>query len=353
MDKGVLSSFRLFFYFMKLLKSFFFLLVSIIFISSCSAPSYLSAPNLAYPYVKNTYTLGIQNMDEEAKVEEQNLTCHYENFDIRFKLIEDFIITFEIVNKSNKSMIIDKSKCYVLRDGYATELFKDVRSTRSTTFNNVQDAINNVQTNEGGVSMTVPPYSKFAITINETNIKPLRILPKFVTEEGVTRLTQYDGIDVTEFIIPYSFDYSLAEWSTCRNRVYFNSIISEKTTITSSYYNKYSYDGKCGINAPGTNYYLYKRDWNTPINYTEANRIDDINIEMYKKHRKNVIISHICFSPITVPAIVMIFPAWLCVSCFMEEPWGYGCHNHYPTIYGNKYVQRESGKVKIREDYKE
>ena len=341
---------------MKLFKSFFFLLVSVALISSCSAPTYLSAPKIDYPYVKNTYTLGIQNLDEEAKVEEKNLTCHYENFDIRFKLIEDFtealhknglIITFEIVNKSNKSMIIDKSKCYVLRDGYATELFKDVRSTRSTTFNNVQDAINNVQTNEGGVSMTIPPYSKYAVTVNETNIKPLEKHPKFITEEGTITLTQYDGIDVTEFIIPYSFDYSMAKWSTCRNRVYFNSTISEKVTITSSYDNNYSYVGTSGINVAGTNYYHYERDWNTPIDYTEANRIDDINIEMYKKHRRNVIISHICFSPITIAMMVPFF--WFPSVTGVQ----FGCHNHYPRIYGNKYVQRESGKVKIREDYKE
>lgn len=312
-----------------------------------------------YPYVKNTYTLGIQNVDEEAKVEEENLICHYENFDIRFKLIEDFIITFEIVNKSNKSMIIDKSKCYVLRDGYATELFKDVRSTRSTTFNNVQDAINNVQTNEGGVSMTIPPYSKYAVTVNETNIKPLEKLPEFITEEGTKTLTQYDGIDVTEFIIPYSFDYSMAKWSTCRNRVYFNSTISEKVTITSGYYSEYPYDGKSYLNDNRTYYYLYKRDWKTPIDYTEANKIDDLNIGMYKKHRKNVIISHICFSPITIPtygvcAVIMmpLLPFMAAREVEIDLP-SYGCHSHYPRIYGNKYVQRQSGKVKIRDDYKE
>lgn len=317
-------------------------------ITSCSAPSYLSAPQIDYPYIKNTYTLGIQNMDEEAKVEEQNLTCHYENFDIRFKLIEDFIITFEITNKSNKSMIIDKSKCYVLRDGYATELFKDARSTRSTTFNNVQDAINNVQTNEGGVSMTIPPYSKFAITLNETNIKSLEKRPKFVRKEGTHPLTQYDGNDVTEFIIPYSFDYSLAEWSTCRNRVYFNSVISEKITIASNYNSRYPYDSKSYLDNNRTFYYLYKADWNTPIDYTEANRIDDINVEMYKKHRRNVIISHICFSPVTIAMMVPLF--WIPLG---NPDVRFGCHDHYPTIYGNKYEQRNSGKVKIRDDYKE
>ena len=76
---------------MKILKSIFLNLICTLLISSCSAPTYLSAPDLDYPYIKNTYTLGIQNMDEEAKVEDENLTCHYENFDIRFKLIEKFM----------------------------------------------------------------------------------------------------------------------------------------------------------------------------------------------------------------------------------------------------------------------
>lgn len=349
---------------MKLLKSFFFLLVSVVLMSSCSAPTYLAAPNINYPYIKNTCNLGIQNMDEEAKVEEQNLTCHYENFDIRYKLIEnykDYIITFEIVNKSNKSMIIDKSKCYVLRNGYATELFKDVRSTRSTTFNNVQDAINNVQTNESGVSMSIPPYSTFAIAINETNIEPLKKLPQFISEEGNKALTPYDDIDITEFILPYSFDYSLAKWNTSRNRVYFNNIMSEKVTIPGHYKNKYPRDGNRHINDKNTLYVCYRADWSTPIDYTEANRIDDLNIEMYKKHRRDVIITHVCLSPITIPAVIATNIILLPIAVFMPSDSGtpfdmfllYGCHDHYPAIYGNKYVQRESGKVKIRDDYKE
>ena len=340
---------------MKLLKFFFFLLLSVVLMSSCSAPTYLTAPNINYPYIKNTCNLGIQNMDEEAKVEGQNLTCHYENFDIRYKLIKDYIITFEIVNKSNKSMIIDKSKCFVLRNGYATELFKDVRSTRSTTFNNVQDAINNVQTNESGVSMSIPPYSTFAIAINETNIEPLKKIPQFISEEGTKTLTPYDDIDITEFIIPYSFDYSLAKWNTSRNRVYFNNIISEKVTIPGHYKNKYPRDGNHNINDKNTLYVCYRADWTAPIDYTEANRIDDLNVEKYKKHRRGVIIRHVCLSPITFPAtiacMVVTLPFW---GVMEGTPFDlYGCHDHYPTIYGNKYMQRESGKVRIRKDYKE
>ncbi len=350
---------------MRTSKQTLIFVICILSISSCTVPTYLSAPDIKYPYVKNTFTLGIQNMDETAKVEEENLICHYENFDIAFSLTENLLITFEIINKSNKSMIIDKSKCYILRNGYATELFKDVRSTRSTTFNNVQDAINNVQTNEAGVSMTVPPYSKLAIAIKETNMKPLEKLPPFEIKEGITQLSQFDDYDITEFVIPYSYDYSLTKWETCRNRVYFNCIVSEKETIPATYITKYPLDGKSFLNDKCTYYISYKSDFTIPIDYTEANNVDDINIGVYKEHRRKVIISHICLSPITFPGIIasniILLPFTMILTAtdadIENTPMAmfhlYGCHDHYPIIYGNKYVQRESGKVKIRKDYKE
>ena len=292
-------------------------------------------------------------MDKESTVEEKNLTCHYENFDIRYKVTENYIVTFEITNKTEKSMIIDKSKCYVLYDGYATELFKDVRSSRSTTFNNVQDAINNVQTNEAGVSMTIPPYSKWAITLKETNLKTMEKLPKFVKEPGTIHLTQYDDIDIIEFVIPYSFDYSIAKWSTCRNRIFLNRIDIEKTTIKGYYRNKYPLDGKRYIDNDCKLYYEYKADYSTPIDYTEANRIDDINIEMYRKHRNKVITSHVCWSPITIPTSLATFPIWM-ITCCVDETYHpfalFGC-KHYPPIYGNKYLQKEKGRPEIRRDY--
>lgn len=336
---------------MKQIHTFIGIALFALLISSCAAPNYLPCPEINYPYIKNTYNLGIQNMDENAQIELKNLTCHYKEFDIKFKLTQDTIITFEIINKTNKSMIIDKSKCYVLRDGYATDLFKDVRSSRSTTFNNVQDAINNVQTNETSVSMTIPPYSKWTMAIKETNLKKLEKLPKFQTEPGITHLTQYDDIDVIEFIIPYSFDYSMAKWSTCRNRVYINCITSEKVTIASYSKNNYLYDGITRIDDDGNFYYSFQTDLSTAIDYTEANRIDDINISRYKKHRRKVVASHVCWSPITFTLVVGFFP----ITVWYDEDIGdmYGC-KHYPTIHGNKYVQRERGKVKmVRHGYHE
>ena len=329
---------------MRQLHSIIGIALFTLLITSCAAPSYLPAPEINYPYIKNTCNFGIQNMDEDAQIELKNLTCHYKEFDIKFKLTADTIITFEIINKTNKSMIIDKSKCYVLRNGYATDLYKDVRSSRSTTFNNVQDAINNVQTNETSVSMTIPPYSKWTMAIKETNLKKLEKLPKFKTEPGITHLTQYDDIDVVEFIIPYSFDYSMAKWSTCRNRVYINCINSEKVTIASCSKNKYLYDNKTYIDNDGNFYYTLRTDLSTAIDYTEANRIDDINISRYKKHRRKVITSHVCWGPITGALIVGFFP----ITMWYGEDIGamYGC-KHYPTIHGNKYVQKERGTVKM------
>lgn len=332
------------FIFMRQLHTIIGIALFTLLITSCAAPSYLPSPEINYPYIKNTCNFGIQNMDEDAQIELKNLTCHYKEFDIKFKLTKDTIITFEIINKTNKSMIIDKSKCYVLRDGYATDLFKDVRSSRSTTFNNVQDAINNVQTNETSVSMTIPPYSKWTTAIKETNLKKLEKLPDFITEPGITHLTQYDDIDVVEFIIPYSFDYSMAKWSTCRNRVYINCITSEKVTIASRSKNKYLYDNKTYIDNDGNFYYTLRTDLSTAIDYTEANRIDDINIGRYKKHRRKVLASHICWSPIVFSAYIGTLP----ISVWFGDEIGdmYGCR-HYPTIHGNKYVQKVGGKVKM------
>ena len=340
----------------KIISFFAFSQVFLIFtlVTSCTAPTYLKAPPIDYPYVKNTYSFGVQNMDKESIVEENNLTCHYENFDIRYLVTKDYIVTLEITNKSEKSMIIDKSKCYVLYDGYATELFKDVRSSRSTTFNNVQDAINNVQTNEAGVSMTIPPYSKWTISLKETNLKKLEKLPKFVEEPGVINLTQYDDIDITEFVIPYSFDYSMAKWSTCRNRIFLNRIDVERTTIEGHYSSIYPNDGYTSFDTKGRFFYTYKADYTVPIDFSNANRIDDINIGMYKKHRNKVILTQVCCSPITIPLLtaefIVLFPFMIFVDDPSEMFFQFGCH-HYPTIYGNKYVQKERGKVKIRKDY--
>jgi len=348
-----MSSFALSFFIMKKIKLLFYLIACILLITSCAAPKYMGAPKINYPYVKNTYHLGIQNMDKEANIDTKNVICRYKNFDIKYKITNNYIVTFEITNKSEKSMIIDKSKSYVLYDGYATELFKDVRSSRSTTFNNVQDAINNVQTNEAGVSMTIPPYSKWTVALKESNLKKMEKLPKFKDAAGVTNLSQFDEIDITEFVIPYSFDYSMAKWSTCRNRVFINTIISEKTTIPGSYLTKHPLDCVTRFDEDGRFYYTYRIDYTIPIDYSEANKIDDINMEMYKKHRRKVNISHICWSPVTVPLLIAGYPLYFIPSLINEScnPWGlYGC-KHHPTVYGNKYIQKEYGRPEINSNY--
>ena len=56
---------------------------------SCSAPNYLPAPVIDYPVIENLCTFGVQNMDGDAKVENDVLTCHYEGFDVTYNIIEN------------------------------------------------------------------------------------------------------------------------------------------------------------------------------------------------------------------------------------------------------------------------
>lgn len=289
-------------------------------VCSCiSAPQYLSCPAVSYPVVKNTCSFGAQNMDNEGKVESSNLTCHYDGFDIQYLFNEDFTLTFLIVNNSNKSLLIDKSKCFVLYDGYATQLFKDVRSSRSTTFNNVQDAIDNVQTNEASVLMTIPPYSKWKLLIPETNVKPISKLPKFTEEKGTKSLSQYDEQEVTEFVIPYSYDYSMAKWKTCRNRIFVNSVTCSE---------EFSYDkGKSFVPIPiSTSQYevkmYYDADWAT------ANRIDAMNRQKFRKHNRAVVASNTFWGIICAPLTLFL----------SVQAIGNGCDNdsHQPPRYGNQ-----------------
>lgn len=182
----------------------------------------------------NTYSYSIQNMDEQAKCDLSSLTAHYDGFDIEYSLTRFGQLVFTIINKANKDLIIDKTKCFVLYDGYARELFRDVRSGRMTTYNNVQDAISSVQTNESSITMSIPAYSKWMIPIEETNIESVRF-PEFVyyDEEGDYPFTPYSTNATIEYIIPFSYDYSLAKWNTSRNRLFIGNVhvsIVEKTT---------------------------------------------------------------------------------------------------------------------------
>lgn len=284
--------------------------------SSCAAPNYLPGPIKTYPSIQNTLTFGVQNMDGSAKVEGQDLTCHYEGFDVTYKLSTNLLVSMVVINNSNKSLILDKSKCYVLYDGYSTPLFKDVRSTRSTTFNNVQDAISDVQTNEAGVSMTIPPYSKWEIPLPETNLHEIKKLPAFNKDFGVHALTPYDDQETVEFVIPYTFDYSLSKWNTSRNRIFVNSINVEKGPSARRW-------KKQEEELLSTNQYRITLFSSTPdYDIAEANRIDAINWKKYKKHKNAVTASHIVWGTILLPTI------WGALIWFMK------C-GHKPHLYGN------------------
>ncbi len=290
------------------------LIISVLFLTSCSAPVYLPCPRLRYPTIENRCTFGIQNMDEKAKVEESTLTCHYEGFDVEYKILQSFIVSMVIKNNSNKSLIIDKSKCFVLYDGYSTQLFKDVRSSRSTTFNNVHDAIDNVQTNESSVSMTIPPYSKWELPLQETNLREIKNMPDFRFDLGTHPLTSFDNNENVEYVIPYSYDYSLAKWNTIRNRIYVNSIEVK---------NGFTFENNIS-EAPkwlSNNQYLVTCRKGEP-DYSEAKMTDELNKKIYKRHKRQVIIADILCFPFTA--------GWslLCAAlggCYNEE--------HYPPVY--------------------
>lgn len=292
------------------------LILAVLILSSCAAPTYLPRPNIQFPKLRNRGTFTVQNMDNNAKVDPNSLICHYDGFDIVYTINDKFVIAFEIVNNTNKSLIIDKSKSYVLYDGYSSQLFKDVRSSRSTTFNNVQDAINNVQTNEGGVSMTVPPYSKWQLPLNETNIKEISKLPDFITEVGRHSLTPYDNKETVEFVIPYTFDYSMAKWETCRNRIYVGAI------ETTAYSDIYQYDTKYAKMITQCDYQIIQN--NGAPDLSEAKRVDAINLQKFKKHNRAVTISRITWGIITLPTIfgglLLLVPH---------------CVNHEPPVYSD------------------
>lgn len=176
----------------------------------------------------NHYEYSIQNMDGTAQC--NALTAIYEGFNVSYSLNSNRKMIMTIENKMNKSLIIDKSKCYVLYDGYSKDLFKNVRSGRSTTYNNVQDAIDNVQTNESSITMSIPPYSKWSLPVEETNVAESKMPSTFFWDAGNHPLTAFSyGNPTIEFVIPYTFDYALAKWKTSRNKLFVGNIRVEKT----------------------------------------------------------------------------------------------------------------------------
>lgn len=204
-----------------------FLTCSIMLLCSCGSTRQLQElPPVSM--TTNHYEYSIQNMDGTAQC--NALTAIYEGFNVSYSLNSDKKMVMTIENKTNKSLIIDKSKCYVLYDGYSKDLFKNVRSGRSTTYNNVQDVIDNVQTNESSITMSIPPYSKWNLPVEETNLAESRIPSIFYWDAGNHPITAFtDGNPTIEFVIPYTFDYALAKWSTSRNKLFVGNIRVEKS----------------------------------------------------------------------------------------------------------------------------
>lgn len=270
-----------------------FLIVSVLLISSCSSPHYLE-PTVRYNTLINKTTFAVQNMDEKGKTELQSLTTHYDGFDIRYYLIgkDDVTISMEITNKTNKSIIIDKSKSYVLYNGYSRDLFKDVRSSRSTTFNNVQDAINNVQTSDASVIMTIPPYSKWSLGKIESNIKS-SVIPDFINQKGSYSFQSYDNSEPVEFVIPYSFDYAMGKWDTSRNRIYIGKIdvVEEENTPNDSY------------TSVEENYYIIGKSY-VKTSKEEIESLNQQNIKMWKSHRHKMNAATTFWGIITLPTII-------------------------------------------------
>lgn len=279
--------------------------------SSCKAPYYIQPnlqpePTVQRTVIQNTFAFGVQNMDEKAKV--GRMICHYDGFDVQYDVLDEFIISLTIINNSNKSLIIDKSKSYVLYDGYSNQLFKDVRSSRSTTFNNVEDAVNNVMTNEGGVLMTIPPYAKWELPRNEVNLRSITKFPDFVEEAGIHPLTLFDNKEVVEFVIPYSYDYTMKKWSTCRNRIFVNSVnveysqmddILARNLATNTVLRSGSSYTMLRLGAVDDTEFNKIREQNMIV----ANRVDEINWQRYVKHRNIVKASHIYWGIVTLPTI--------------------------------------------------
>lgn len=274
------------------ITNFLGLVAMVFIISSCAAPQYLPKPTVHYPGIKNTGTFGIQNMDEKGQT--QSTVCHYEGFDVSYLIDGSFRPYVVITNNTNKSLIIDKSKSYILYNGYSTQLFKDVRSSRATTFNNVQDAINNVQTNEAGVSMTIPPYSKWELPLQETNVRAMK-LPVFNRTPGTHSLTSFDNPENVEFVIPYTFDYSMAKWDTSRNRFFVNELKVETFEETERFNN-------VGPSSYGIIYKTILRNGNP--DWSETQRINSINWQRYRKHKSAVDISHGVWGTVFLPVFL-------------------------------------------------
>ena len=313
-----------------------YLVVLIMAFASCSGPKYLALPDkVSCPIIQNTCTFGIQNMDQKAKVESNNLVCHYKDFDVQYTLSDNFILSLTIINNSNTNLLIDKTKCFVMYDGNATQLFKDARMTGSTTFNDVTGSTH-ISTNHGRVMMIIPSYSKWSPTLNETNLRSSKV-PPFMTEVGLHHLSVYDNPEVVEFSFEYTFDKKQAKWDISRNKVYVNAVNVTKDNLLvvrhANYVKKYTwsdeleYKDACGYQDPSclkkiiSSHEYINIQKNGEPDFTEIERIDATNREMYNKHNAAVVTSRIVAGIITTP---VIFGIWFLLMA------SYGCYDHLP-----------------------
>ena len=299
--------------------------------ASCSVPKYMALPDkVPCPVIQNTCSFGIQNMDQKAKVENSNLTCHYKDFDVQYTISDSLIVSLTIINNSNKDLLIDKTKCFVMYNGNSAQLFKEARMTGSTIFNDVTGSTN-VSTNHGRVMMIIPSYSKWSPTLNETNLHSSQI-PNFMTAGGLHQLSVYDNPEVVEFSFEYSFDQKQAEWGNCRNKVYVSTVDVKHSnmmvTRSSTYNIRYHswgprgyFDPSCSKRMISSNEYVIIQRNGEP-DFTEVDRIDAINQEMFKKHNTGVVIGRIIGGIVTLPTFLGPLYFWLLP--------GVNCTDHLP-----------------------
>ena len=303
---------------MKRLHLFVFMAALALAFASCSAPQYLAVPKyVSCPIIENTCSFGIQNMDQKAKVENSNLVCHYKNFDVQYTLSDEFILSLTIINKSEKDLLIDKTKCFVMYNGNATQLFKDVRMTGSTTFNDVTGSTN-ISTNHGRVMMIIPSYSKWSPTLNETNLRATKV-PALISQAGLHHLSVYDNPDVVEFSFEYSYDNKQAKWGSCRNKVYVNTVDVKHKNIQVQRSSKHKYyNPSCSQKIISPNEYISIVVSGRP-DFSEFDRINAINQELYNRHNTQVKLAKIplfiVLTPLTLGTI-WLFPL--------------GCDRHTP-----------------------
>lgn len=285
-----------------------FLAVLAMTFASCAAPKYTALPDkVSCPVIQNTCSFGILNMDEQAKVENNNLVCHYKDFDVQYTISNDFIISLTIINNSNKDLLIDKTKCFVMYNGNANQLFKDARMTGSTTFNDVTGSTN-VSTSHDRVMMIIPSYSKWSPTLNETNLRTSRV-PDFMTIDGLHHLSVYDNPEVVEFSFEYSFDKKQAKWGYCRNKVYVNTVnvnhdnmmVKRNPNGNGTFtYSDPSYSKTRNI-YKSNEYRILRR--NGQPDFSEVSRINNTNQETFKRHNSAERAGHIITSIVLIPVL--------------------------------------------------